>query len=240
MTKIPTGQEFILMELARTFEKTKKYGEILDTVDRKNISILGTSMSALYQVGTCHKGCRGGDHILESLAGRVYNISSSALILILEGFYDESLNLIRSAAEICNLISLFSIRPDSYKQWVLANRGNRIKEFSPAKVRQKIENNQCEFEPIISKSDYQELCEIATHPTPNTAPNMYNNKNKSHIGGFQQDNGISDSFKKLTFVMLSNAMLFSTIVGKRKLFEEIIKQAEYNQYFTKQIIPADR
>lgn len=231
MTKISTGKKFILMELARTFEKTKKYGTILDKIDQKQLSVLGDSMSTLFQVGTCHKGCRNGDHILESLAGRVYNISSSALILILEGFYDESLNLVRSAAEICNLTTLFLICPDSYKEWVSADRKNRIKNFSPAKIRVKIEKNKFPVGAIISQSNYQELCELTTHPTPNTVPNMHNNKNKGHIGGFQQDNGISYSCQKLTFVILSNAIVFSKIIGKEKLFEELIKQTKDNGYF---------
>jgi hypothetical protein len=41
--------------------------------------VLGTSLSALYQVATCHRKCFGGGHVLESLSGRIYNLAGNEL-----------------------------------------------------------------------------------------------------------------------------------------------------------------
>jgi len=80
-------------------ETLKPYIEELDALAR--------SLEALYLISTCSSGCRGGDHLYEYLAGRCYNLGCAAFSLIRLGYYDESLNHVRSLGEIANLQSLF-------------------------------------------------------------------------------------------------------------------------------------
>lgn len=114
--------------------------------DRRNVAdfklnneIIGTCMSALYQAGTCHRRCHGGGHILESLCGRAYNLSCAAYDLTNVGLYDEALNLIRSLAEMTNLIMLLSVDQSKIQKWIKSDRATRLRDFSPASIRRQLE-----------------------------------------------------------------------------------------------------
>ena len=96
--------------------------------------MIGTALSALYQAATCHRKCHGGSHVLEALAGRVYNLACSAYSLITQGFYDEALNLIRSIGEISNLISLSIVDKEAIAEWLSSDQKTRIKKFRPARL----------------------------------------------------------------------------------------------------------
>src|SRR5215208_7414841 len=72
---------------------------------------LGTALSLLYRAGTCYWGCQQTGHNIENLAGRVYTFASAALRLTLFGYYDQALGLVRSIAEIVNMMQLFSLQP---------------------------------------------------------------------------------------------------------------------------------
>ena len=81
----------------------------------------------------------GGTHVLEALAGRTYNLGCAAYILICRGFYDESMNLVRSIGEISNLIFLSVVDKQSLRRWLAADRKTRLKEFSPARIRKLVD-----------------------------------------------------------------------------------------------------
>src|SRR5436190_18244380 len=69
---------------------------------KPQLELLGWALAALYEVGTCNQKCWGGPHLLESLCVRVYNLGVSAYLLMVRGFYDEALNLVRSIGEVGN------------------------------------------------------------------------------------------------------------------------------------------
>ena len=66
------------------------------------LAVLGTALAGLYTSATCHRGCRGGDHVIEALGARIYNLATGAYTLISVGLYDEALSLVRSIGEIGN------------------------------------------------------------------------------------------------------------------------------------------
>src|SRR5689334_18633072 len=84
---------------AKTFDKFKLDGDnSLQTYDA-----LGDLLGMLYKLAVCGYGCHGGDHKIEYITGRSYNLAISALKLLRLGYYDESLSLIRSMSEVVNL-----------------------------------------------------------------------------------------------------------------------------------------
>ena len=101
----------------------------------KDARLLGTALSALLEVSTCHRSCRGGTHVLESLAGRTYNVACSAFSLITLGFYDEAMVLVRSLGEITNLLSLSVYNEEMWHRWLSADKKTRLNEFAPARRR---------------------------------------------------------------------------------------------------------
>src|SRR5687768_1019952 len=59
------------------------------------VRVFGTLVSLLYRAACCEWGCRGGDHQIEWLAGRVVNHALAGYGLIRAAHYDEALSLTR-------------------------------------------------------------------------------------------------------------------------------------------------
>ena len=63
---------------------------------------LGTCLALLDAAGSCRWGCAGGDHVVERRERRAvrpgYQTAS----------YDEALNMLRTAAEVTNLLTVFA------------------------------------------------------------------------------------------------------------------------------------
>ena len=107
MTKneIPIGLDHVRMISLLNKRKRLESENLLKKYE-KDLTIFGTSLSALYQSATCHRKCHGGGHLFERIIGRTYNLACASYSLISIGFYDEAMNLVRSIGEIANLISL--------------------------------------------------------------------------------------------------------------------------------------
>lgn len=217
--QISTGLEHLRM-VATLSAKTRRATESELERHTQDLLLIGTSLSALYQASTCHRKCHGGPHILESLAGRAYNLGCSAYILICRAFYDEALNLIRSIGEISNLISLSVVDKDSLQQWLAADRNTRLREFRPAKVRQLLES---QASPMLyaDKDWYSSFCEKYTHVTPSTWPNLHNDNDQPHVGGVLQRAGLLHSLDELSAVLGFVAMPVCKYFDLDDFFEEL-------------------
>lgn len=177
---IPNGLDHLRM-IATLSQKARDASEPELRKHAQDLRVIGTSLSALYQASTCHRECHGGAHILESLAGRAYNLGCAAYILISRALYDESLNLIRSMGEISNLISLSVVDKDSLRRWLSADRDTRLRDLSPAKVRRLLKGGAQQM--MYADSDwYSSLCEKYTHVNPDTKPNLHNDEGLPHVG----------------------------------------------------------
>ena len=185
----------------------------------KDARLLGTALSALLEVSTCHRSCRGGTHVLESLAGRTYNVACSAFSLITLGFYDEAMVLVRSLGEITNLLSLSVYNEEMWHRWLSADKKTRLNEFAPAKVRNLIGSNNV----MPMKRDwYSDLCEKYVHITPDTRPNRHSDEICGSVGGFVQDKGLNESLGHLTFITGAASFFFSKQFG----FDDMIDLIE--------------
>ena len=150
---------------------------------------------------------RGG-RIAAVAAGAVdgrYNLGISAYLLMLRGFYDEALNLIRSVGEIGNLISLSMAEDDVITQWVSADKKTRLREFSPYKVRLKLERAGGV---VIAPEDwYSRFCENYAHATPGMVPSMHNEFELGWAGGVVQEVGFSLTLDEVVGKVGSVAMM---------------------------------
>ena len=130
--EIPSGLEHIKMVVELGDEARRSSASKLGSY-KDELNVLGISLSILYQVGTCHRKCFGGPHVLESLTARTYNLACGAYTLICRGLYDEALNLVRSIGEISNLIALFYADQKNIKLWLSYDKKTRRRKFSPSK-----------------------------------------------------------------------------------------------------------
>lgn len=216
---VPTGIDHLaLIERGSAWAQRRSHDAADDF--EPDLALIGTSLSALYQAATCHRKCHGGPHLLEALCGRVYNLGSSAYLLAIRGFYDESLNLLRSVGEIANLIALSVIDKPAFGRWVASDKKARLTEFSPFKVRKRLEKAAPEM--LIADDDwYSRFCESYTHATPHTRPNVHNGSNNAHVGGTFQATGYESVLGEVATLLASVAMLVCRYFKYDDLFAEL-------------------
>jgi len=148
----------------------------------------GTVLSLLDRASSCFWGCRGGNHIAESLVGRAKSYAFGAFSLARDGFYDESVLLIRTVGEIANLSFLFASDATALADWSTANDRSRRDKYSPVKVRLALEKSTL-YVPI-DHSRYGQLSAKAAHVTPAILPQMYNTERHGKTGGYFQEVGL--------------------------------------------------
>jgi hypothetical protein len=214
----------------------KKSGGIFYEVMKKNLNsrsllnpeefggikaeLFGESLEILYKISTCKPVCYGGNHVIEAIAGRCFNHAIASFRLISDCLFDESLNLTRSIAEITNLMFLLNESEPLMKSWINSDKKKRMKEFSPVAVRKALEdlNIPCP----VSQSAYSELCELATHVTPETRPNRHDSTDEvaGYVGGNVADLvGRKVAIDKLVLYVSLSAMVISNIFGIRNNVE---------------------
>ena len=118
---------------------------------------------------------------------------------MLQGYYDESLSLIRTVGETANLLNLFWRKNEKIREWLDSDDKKRMKGFGPAAVRKMLRNSGW----LIPFSDahYKMLCETATHPVPKGKPNSYSNKLQPVLGCVFQKEGYDLCFWNMLWAL---------------------------------------
>lgn len=186
---------------------------------KPQLEFFGWALAALYEVGTCNRKCWGGPHLLESLSVRVYNLACSAYLLMVRGFYDEALSLVRSIAEIGNLISLVAAEKDVVPRWVAADKHIRIREFGPGAVRKRLEKAKGVL--VATPDWYAEFCEAYTHPTPGVTPNMHNTTGLGYAGGVVQEEGFKKALDEIIGKVGAVAMMAAAFAQLHDYLKEM-------------------
>lgn len=221
--EVPTGLAHIDM-LARSNQRNRELAQGLLQEHRDSLELLGRALHVLYLAATCHRKCWGGGHVMEFMAGRVYNLACAAYSLICIAYYDEALNLTRSIGEAANLVALFHMDEHAFGNWVKATKRERIAQFGPAKVRRRL---KAEGGALLMDDDhYAELCETYTHPTPGTAPNQHNDMKRAIAGGILQEEGLRESLNALAEMVAAIALYYAKLFGFDDLFEDLASRFE--------------
>ena len=219
--EIPPGLSHIAL-ISRINAANRKESDAFLRGQESDLRVLGSSLSALYLAATCQRKCWGGDHILEALAARIYNLASASYSLISVGYYDESLSLVRSIGEIANLLSLSVHDKPKFVEWIKSSKQERIAKFGPAKVRKLLAKSG---NVLMDDQWYSDLCESYTHVTPFTRPNSFNEENRSIVGGIVQQKGIENSVEQLTNVVAMVALYYCRYFKLDDYFDRIIEEA---------------
>lgn len=210
---------------AKTLEKFKKD---VENNSLQTYEALGDLLGMLYELAVCGYGCHGGDHKIEYITGRTYNLAISSLKLLRLGHYDESLSLIRSISEIVNLLFLFGIDPKAYNEWIKCSQKDRIQKFGPGKVRARIV--KVGPEPPVSQEYYSKLCETGVHVTPDTVPSGYNEHKLALVGGIVIEYAPTAILNDLTNNVFCTVLMASrNILAKEEFMELIDKLKQYTE-----------
>ena len=195
---VPEGTEFLHLLWEQEDECEMETDNRLPAMGKKAPACLehiGTVLSFLDRMASCWWACSKGDHLIEYLCGRVASTGRAALRLTRFGFYDESLALCRSIDEIANLLCLFLLDPCAFDEWKASSRRDRLKAFSPVKVRCRIQ--RFDLSSPISQERYTLLCERAAHVHPETKPQSHNILGIPVAGAAFQDEGLLVSLNEL-------------------------------------------
>lgn len=216
---VPAGVKhlhFLHLGSSLTAERSNK---LIFENEKSRSELIGTCLAVLYEAATCNRKCHGGPHVFESMCGRAYNLAGSAFELTKLGYYDEALNLVRGLGEIHNLVVLSVVDKDSFRKWLDSNKGDRIRDFSPAKVRKLIGKEAPDLL-YIDKDWYSDLSENFTHITPQTKPNLHNDE-RPICGGIFQKSGADRSLAALATVLGMLSMFVCKYFKFDDLFDQI-------------------
>lgn len=193
----------------------------MPTLAVEELASVGISLNILYQAATCHRRCHGGAHMLERLCGRAYNLACAAFHLLMLGFYDEALGLIRSIGELSNIMILAAEDPVAIREWMNADAKTLRSKFGPAQVRKMLERKNS---PLMyaTKQWYGELSESYIHVTPQTKPNQHSGR--AWVGGAFQKDGSEKVFSELATILCNMGLMTCKWFKFDDLFEELAKE----------------
>ena len=220
--EIPPGIKHITI-LSRINSKNRRESESLLRKQEKDLRVLGNSLSALYAAATCCRKCWGGDHLLEGLAARVYNLACASYSLISIGYYDEALCLVRSIGEIANLLSLSVCDKQQFVEWLKSSKQDRIRKFSPVKFRKLLEQSGLT---LMDQEWYEKLCESYVHVAPHAKINNFNENDRNLCGGFIQRNGIESCIDQLTTIVAMISLFYCQYFEFNDYFDLIVNEVE--------------
>ena len=222
----PTGSDFLKQQQALIDEFSATADSFASQSGRAlpaTLQNLGTVLSFQYRLACCAWGCKGGDHQVEWLAGRIVNQALSAHRLIRAGFYDEALMLVRGIGEMANLLWLFGKDSAALSDWRKASTGERQRKYSPFAVRLRLEE-LVEIGPPIDRARYAKLCEVGTHPMPHFAPGHYSGTGRPVLGCLLQPAGVYVSVTELGYAV---AMCSYPLIKLLEPEEEVCKRLHW-------------
>ena len=215
MTKertIPEGSAFLQLVWHQEDDCEVETDKALNELGKKAPACLqqiGTALSLADRMASCWWECRGGDHVIEYICGRVASNARAALRLLRFGFYDESLLLSRSLGETANLLQLFFQEAETLQDWKVSTKKERMDNFSPVKIRLRLEKLQTP--PAINQEHYSLLCERAAHVHPETRPQAHNILRIPTAGATCQQEGVIVCLNEIA-LPLATAVFFGAEV----------------------------
>ena len=215
MTKertIPEGLEFLQLVWHQEDDCEVETDKALNEAGKKAPACLqqiGTVLSLADRMASCWWECRGGDHIIEYICGRITSNARAALRLLRFAFYDESLLLSRSLGETANLLQLFFQEARTFQDWKVSSKKERMGNFSPVKVRLRLEELQTS--PVINQERYSLLCERAAHVQPEIRPQAHNILGLPMVGASFQEEGALVCLNEIA-LPLATAVFFGAAV----------------------------
>lgn len=189
---------------------------------------MGDVLSMLYAEAACFNGCGGGDHFFQRVTARIVTNALSSIRLAAIGYYDESLALARNVGEIANLLFLFAADSAALEAWRFGDEAKRRKEFSPVRVRLRLE--EMGLRPPVDNSRYSLLCEVAVHLVPSTFPQAFNEHGRPTLGARFQYQGLIFALNELAVAVAEAASCVSVLapLGERRAPLQLAAQVLLN------------
>lgn len=129
-----------------------------------HLDLLQESTKLLYEIIMTYKHKNDDELSLLSIGIRLFNDIMSSFKLMIAGYYQISFSIQRDLLETGFLLDYFRTDKSLISEWRTCTREERLKKFSPKKVRDKLDKRDG-FKIKKREKFYQLLCEYASHPT---------------------------------------------------------------------------
>lgn len=130
----------------------------------EHLSLINNSLNVIYSFSIEHNNNDKSELIIQYSGIRMFNSTASSLNLMLMGYYQNSIILIRDILETTFLIDLFSFKPELIIDWADSNDLQLKNKYSPVNIR--IELDKCYNNTSSKRKDlYQMFCAYGTHFT---------------------------------------------------------------------------
>lgn len=122
------------------------------------------AMNMLDYMSKRHPHADEDDLVLQMLAARLFNSGSSAMRLMMSGYYQSAVMVMRDILETTFLLDYFHSNPGQIALWRGCDEKKRHREFGAMKVRVALDDRDG-FTERKREAAYNLLCQLGTHPT---------------------------------------------------------------------------
>jgi hypothetical protein len=141
---------------------------------KDHMNMIHASMNVIYTFTHEYQKRTDDELTIQLLGIRLFNSSASALALMLVGYYQNSVALLRDLLETGFLMDYFSIDRSKIQEWQRSNEQERKNKFGPVEIRKALDGRDNATEQKRAQI-YKLMCTHGTHPTYNgfqlVAPN---------------------------------------------------------------------
>jgi hypothetical protein len=150
-------------------EEERIRSESIETIERishvkDHLFVIHASMNVIFAIVQGHKHRNNDEKTIQYLGLRIFNSCASVLKLGLSGYYQSAFALVRDIYETVLLLDYFRSHRDQISVWETSDKKRRIKEFSPAIIRNALDKRDGKSS-RRRKEIYDKLSEYASHAT---------------------------------------------------------------------------
>ena len=130
---------------------------------REQLDIVYASLNMLFDITNSYDYVNDDELTIQFLGLRLFNTVTSALELLLAGYYQSSVILQRDLLETGYLIDYFRSNKSKISRWKAASAKERQRKFQPSAIRKALDVRDGEAG-RNREQIYQTVCEYAVHP----------------------------------------------------------------------------
>jgi hypothetical protein len=166
-----TTAQLILPQLPDNLESLHKEEERIrtnallaingDTALMDHMNMIHASMDVIHTFTNEYQKWTDDDLTIQLLGIRLFNASASGLALMLAGYYQNSLTLLRDLLETGFLLHYFAIDRSKINEWTCSDETTRHKNFRPVMIRDALNKHDGATQ---RGHIYKLMCNYAAHP----------------------------------------------------------------------------
>lgn len=122
------------------------------------------SLNVLYYMAQRRPHVDEDDLVMQMLTVRLFNSGASTMKLLMGGYYQTAVMVLRDILESTFLLDYFQSNPDQIKVWRECDEKTRLDKFGAGKIRTALDNRDG-YKERKRAAAYALLCQLGTHPT---------------------------------------------------------------------------